>query len=85
VIGYPADRGVVEWFPALADRVNLTTWQGTEWLASGSRRPMATAWAECEIASCLPTADFYVVREGCCPELAGAMSYVREGVATLRR
>ena len=85
VIGYPADRGVVEWFPALADRVNLTTWQGTEWLPSGSRRAVATAWAECAVASCLPTADFYVVREGCCPDLTAAMSDVREGVATLRR
>ena len=38
VVGYPADRGMVEWFPALAERVNLTAWQGTEWLASGYKR-----------------------------------------------
>ena len=33
VIDYPTDRGMVEWFPALSGRENVTTWQG----ASGSR------------------------------------------------
>jgi hypothetical protein len=82
VVGYPADRGMVEWFPALAERVNLTAWQGTEWLASGSRRVEATAWADCRVAACLPDADFYVVREGCCPDLDGALRNVRDGVRT---
>jgi hypothetical protein len=85
VVGYPADRAMVEWFPALADRINLTAWQGTEWLASGSRRTAATAWAECKVASCLPTADFYVISEGCCPGLNGVMRDVRDGVHTLAR
>ena len=85
VVGYPADRGMVEWFPALAERVNVTTWQGTEWLSSGSRRARATAWAECAVASCLPTTDFYVVRPGCCPDLAGVMRDVRDGVHRLGR
>ena len=35
VIGYPADRGLVEWFPALSGRENLTTWQGTECIRMG--------------------------------------------------
>ena len=85
VVGYPADRGMVEWFPALAERVNLTAWQGTEWLASGSRRAEATAWAECRAASCLPSADFYVVRGGCCPDLADVLRDVRDGVQTRAR
>jgi hypothetical protein len=85
VVGYPADRGMVEWFPALAERVNVTTWQGTEWLPSGSRRADATVWAECTVASCLPATDFYVVRPGCCPDLSGALREVRDGVSRLGR
>jgi len=85
VIGYPSDRGMVEWFPALAERVNVTTWQGTEWLPSGSRRAEATAWAECAAASCLPSTEFYVVKPDCCPDLAGVMRVVRDGVARMDR
>ena len=85
VVGYPADRGMVEWFPALAERVNVTTWQGTEWLPSGSRRADATGWAECADSSCLPTADFYVVRPGCCPDLRDVMRDVHDGVQRLGR
>ena len=35
VIGYPADRGMVDWFPALSQRESVTTWQGSEWVPNG--------------------------------------------------
>ena len=69
VIGYPADRGVVDWFPAVSGRENLTTWQGTEWIRSGFRREEATAVANCRTPDCLPYADYYVLRPQCCPEI----------------
>ena len=82
VIGYSADRGVVEWFPALSGRVNLTAWQGTEWLPSGDRRMQATGWANCRALGCLPDADFYVVRPECCPGLTERLAQVRPAVHT---
>ena len=80
VIGYPVDRGFVEWFPALSGRENVTTWQGTEWRPLGSRRDEAVVWAECEEASCLPDADYYIVREGCCAAVTDTLVAVRPGV-----
>ena len=79
VIGYPPDRGMVEWFPALSGRENLTAWQGSEWLPTGDRRVEATL-ANCRDPSCLPDADYYVLRPGCCPEIEGALIEQRPGV-----
>ena len=70
VIGYPTDGGTVEWFPALAQRRNLTTWQGSEWFpAGGDRRAIAAEVAGCVAASCLAEADYYVLRPMCCSDL----------------
>jgi hypothetical protein len=80
VIGYQADGGVVEWFPALSQRRNVTTWQGTEWVADGLRRREATEAANCRDISCLPEADYYVLRPDCCPALAAQLSEVRPNV-----
>ncbi len=81
VIGYPADRGVVEWFPALSGRENVTTWQGSEWVpGAGDRRSEATAAAQCRTLECLPEADYYVLRPGCCSEIASRLSPIRPGV-----
>jgi hypothetical protein len=76
VIGYPVDRGFVEWFPALAERRNLTTWQGTEWILNGLTRKSAEMVARCRTVGCLSPVDYYVVREGCCPELDRALREV---------
>jgi hypothetical protein len=76
VIGYPVDRGFVEWFPALAERQNLTTWQGTEWILNGLTRKSAEMVARCRTVGCLSPVDYYVVREGCCPELDRALREV---------
>ena len=80
VIGYPADRGVVEWFPALSGRENLTTWQGTEWVPGGFGRAEATAAANCREPACLPEAEYYVLRPGCCPDLANELRPVGHGI-----
>jgi hypothetical protein len=82
VIGYPADRGVVEWFPALSGRVNVTTWQGTEWVSTGDRRTHATAGSNCRDPVCLPEADYYILRPDCCPELVAALVKHRPGIFT---
>ena len=80
VIGYPADRGFVEWFPALSGRENVTTWQGTEWVPGGFRREEATTISNCRDPDCLPEADYYVLRPGCCPDLDSSLREVRPGV-----
>jgi hypothetical protein len=80
VIGYAADRGMVEWFPALSGRENVTAWQGSEWLPTGDRRTEATAWARCRDPECLPEVDYYVLRPGCCPEIEGVLLNHRPGV-----
>jgi hypothetical protein len=80
VIGYPADRGVVDWFPALSHRENVTTWQGSEWIPGGFHRQEATLAAGCKTLGCLPDADYYVLRPGCCPEIASELNPVRPGV-----
>jgi hypothetical protein len=80
LIGYPADRGMVDWFPALGHRKNVTTWQGTEWVPGGYRRKEATDAARCRTLQCLPDADYYVLRPGCCPEIAAELSAIRHGV-----
>jgi hypothetical protein len=82
VIGYPADLGMVEWFPAIGERHNVTAWQGTEWVAGGFRREEATAASSCREISCLPEADYYVLRPGCCPELVEQLEPVRDQVYT---
>jgi hypothetical protein len=76
VIGYPPDRGFVDWFPALSGRLNLTTWQGTEWVPRGSRRVLATGIAECRASRCLPQSDYYVLSPDCCPYLTQRMRLV---------
>ena len=74
VIGYPTDRGTVEWFPALAQRENLTTWQGSEWVPGGNaRRRMASLAAGCRSPECLPDVDYYMVRAQCCPEVESVL------------
>lgn len=81
VVGYPTGRGMVEWFPALSRRENVTTWQGSEWVRDAlARRPFTTEVAQCERVECLPNADFYVLRPGCCERAAGAMTRVGPGV-----
>jgi hypothetical protein len=80
VIGYPADLGMVEWFPSISGRVNVTAWQGTEWVAHGFRREVATAAADCRERECLPNADYYVLRPGCCPDLVTGLEPVRPSV-----
>jgi len=80
IIGYAPDGGVVDWFPAISGRRTVTTWQGTEWIGGGYRGPQAKAWMECRSLSCLPEADYYVLRPGCCTVLAGALRSVRGGV-----
>jgi hypothetical protein len=80
VIGYPADRGMVEWFPALSRRENVTTWQGSEWVPGGYLRSPATGAAGCRTLTCLPDADYYVLRPGCCAEIEAGLARVREGV-----
>jgi len=81
VIGYPTDRGMVEWFPAIARRENMTTWQGSEWVpGGGDRRPTASVAAGCGELSCLPDADYYVLRPDCCPEVANGLRLLRRGV-----
>jgi hypothetical protein len=83
VIGYPADRGMVDWFPALSERENISTWQGTEWIPGGFRRDEATAISNCRTPDCLPSqADYYVLRPDCCPDLLPGMKPVRSGVFT---
>jgi hypothetical protein len=82
VIGYPADLGMVEWFPAISGRRNVTAWQGTEWVAGGFQRAEATAASDCRKVDCLPDADYYVLRPECCPDLVERLEQVRERVYT---
>jgi hypothetical protein len=76
VIGYSADLGMVEWFPALTQRENFTTWQGTEWIRGGLRVREAKSAAGCQSVACLPPADYYVLRPNCCPEIESALKEV---------
>lgn len=80
VIGYPADRGFVDWFPALSGRENVSTWQGTEWIPGGLRRHEASEAANCRSISCLPAADYYVLRGDCCFEIAKVLRSVHADV-----
>jgi hypothetical protein len=76
VIGYPADRGVVDWFPALSKRENVTTWQGTEWIPGGFQREEATAISNCRMPNCLPDANYYVLRPRCCAHIEEQLKFV---------
>jgi hypothetical protein len=84
VIGYNTDAAMVEWFPALSERRNLSTWQGTEWIP-GDQISDAMAVAACEDLGCLPEADYYVLRPGCCSDIEAALrgvgpqTFVRSG------
>ena len=78
LIGYSTDKGMVEWFPAISERRNLTTWQGTEWLRGGLRLPEAKAIAACTALDCLPDADYFVLRPGCCPQIEAGLTRVHE-------
>jgi hypothetical protein len=80
VIGYRFDAGMVDWFPALSQRHNVTTWQGTEWIADGYTRPQAVEIGSCRELACVPDVDFVVLRPGCCEDLAAELSLVRTGV-----
>jgi hypothetical protein len=84
VIGYPADGGVVEWFPAISERRNVTTAQGSEWLATGNEWSRAWEAVRCRGVSCLPNADFYVLAPSCCPDLMSALVEVGPGVYARR-
>jgi hypothetical protein len=75
VIGYNTDAAFVEWFPALSERRNLTTWQGTEWLPGDQTSPAVEA-AACDAVACLPGADYFVLRPGCCRELEASLRRV---------
>lgn len=81
VIGYATDRGMVEWFPALARRENVTTWQGSEWVRGADvRRPAAAAASACLTITCLPIADYYVLRPDCCGQLRSELRPVTSDV-----
>jgi hypothetical protein len=80
VVGYDVDRAMVEWFPALSQRRNLTAWQGSEWHPAGDRRDLAKAWASCQATSCLPAADYYVLQPDCCPGIANGLAVVHPHV-----
>ena len=81
VLGYPTDRGMVEWFPAIAQRDNITTWQGSEWVPSGGdRRRIASEAAGCRSAECLPEVDYYVLRPDCCVEIESRLTMTRTGI-----
>ena len=80
VIGYSFDAGMVDWFPALSGRHNVTTWQGTEWLPTGSTRGPATEIADCREVACLPAVDYYVLRDGCCTDMSSELDAVRPWV-----
>ena len=71
---------MVDWFPALSQRHNVTTWQGTEWIADGYTRPQAVEIGSCRELACVPDVDFVVLRPGCCEELAAELALVRTGV-----
>jgi hypothetical protein len=79
-IGYPVDGGVVDWFPALSHRNSVTTWQGSEWIAGGYRGQVAEADINCREVDCLPDADYYVLRQGCCAELEASLTRVHSNV-----
>ena len=79
-IGYPVDGGVVDWFPALSGRESVTTWQGTEWIAGGYRGQEAEAFIDCRELDCLPDADYYMLRPGCCDELEASLTRVHSNV-----
>ena len=76
VIGYSPDHGMVEWFPAISNRVNLTSWQGTEWLPDGYRRAEAIKLAACDQVACLSSAHYFVLRPECCDELVERLAPV---------
>ena len=81
IIGYPVDRGFVEWFPALSGRENVTTWQGSEWVpGAADRRERAAAAAECEAVECLPGADYYIFGPGYRQEIDDRFAEVHESV-----
>jgi hypothetical protein len=83
VIGYPVDRGFVEWFPAISGRENVTTWQGSEWVpGAADRRETAEGVAACTEPGCLPDADYYVVRPDCCEELEASLRRLDRNVFT---
>lgn len=82
VIGYPSDGTVVEWFPALSQRQNLTTYQGREWIADGYDPAAISALERCRELACLPDANYYVLRPGCCGVLAAELHPVRPNVFT---
>ena len=54
LIGYSFDSGTVDWFPPLSHRRNVTTWQGTEWVADGSSRAAAEEVLACRDADMRP-------------------------------
>ncbi len=85
VIGYSFDAGMVDWFPALSGRHNVTTWQGTEWLPGGSTRADADEAAGCRALDCLPAVDYVVPRGDCCPDIEDAAVQVSPGVWTVPR
>jgi hypothetical protein len=62
--------------------VNVTAWQGSEWLPTGDRRTEATAGSNCRDPACLPDADYYILRPDCCPGIEGALVNHRPGVFT---
>ena len=75
VIGYNTDAAMVEWFPALTGRRNLSTWQGSEWIPGDQITP-TMAVAACEELACLPDVDYYVLRPECCPQIEAGLRQV---------
>ena len=70
VIGYPVDRGFVEWFPALSGRENRDDLAGQR---VGPRRDPSTGASRAgprtaRRSPAFPRWDYYVVRQGCCTE-----------------
>ena len=79
LIGWSFDSGTVDWFPPLSHRRNVTTWQGTEWVADGSSRREAEDVLACRDVTCVPDVDYVVLRPGCC-DLVNQLTEVRTRV-----
>ena len=90
----PADDTAAEWFPALAGRTSITTYQGQEWAASGAFAAHLQAARDlraCTTLACADRAgvDYLYLSSGCCPELRASIPessriYDDGGVVVLR-
>lgn len=85
IIGYRFDSAMIDWFPALSGRHNVTTWQGTEWLPAGYTRAEAVEIGNCRELACAPDVDLYILRPGCCEDLARGLRPLPRGTNVYSR